>query len=76
MGKGDKKSKRGKIIAGSYGKSRLRKKTSTVYNAILESKEKPEKAPKETAKKEAKPKAKAAPKKAEEKEAKTAKAKE
>ncbi len=26
MGKGDKRTKRGKIIAGSYGKSRLRKK--------------------------------------------------
>lgn len=28
MGKGDKKSKRGKIIAGSYGKKRPRKSTS------------------------------------------------
>lgn len=28
MGKGDKKTKRGKITAGSYGKSRLRRKTS------------------------------------------------
>ncbi len=30
MGKGDKRSKRGKIFAGSYGKTRLRKKKVTV----------------------------------------------
>jgi len=30
MGKGDKKSKRGKINSGSYGKRRLRKKGKTV----------------------------------------------
>lgn len=30
MGKGDKKSKKGKIIAGSYGNKRKRKMTSTV----------------------------------------------
>lgn len=29
MGKGDKRSKRGKIIAGSYGKSRPKKKANT-----------------------------------------------
>lgn len=29
MGKGDKKSKRGKINSGSYGKRRLRKKGKT-----------------------------------------------
>lgn len=30
MGKGDKKSKRGKIRAGSYGRRRLKKKSSVV----------------------------------------------
>ncbi|MFC7348042.1 30S ribosomal protein THX [Chryseobacterium zhengzhouense] len=30
MGKGDKKSKRGKINNGSYGKRRLRKKSKSV----------------------------------------------
>lgn len=29
MGKGDKKTKRGKIFAGSYGKSRPKKKSKT-----------------------------------------------
>ncbi len=30
MGKGDKRSRRGKIFAGSYGKTRLRKKKAAV----------------------------------------------
>ena len=75
MGKGDKKSKHGKIIAGSYGKSRMRKESVPLYTAPAEPKEKVEKAPKEAVKKEVKPKAKASPKKAEEKETKTAKPK-
>jgi 30S ribosomal protein S31 len=33
MGKGDKKTKRGKIINGSYGKKRLRKNTKSTYIA-------------------------------------------
>jgi len=33
MGKGDKRSRRGKIFAGSYGKTRLRKKKSAVKPA-------------------------------------------
>ena len=32
MGKGDKKSKRGKIFAGSYGKSRPKKKNNKSEN--------------------------------------------
>ncbi|SFI25556.1 30S ribosomal protein THX [Halpernia frigidisoli] len=75
MGKGDKKTKRGKIIAGSYGKSRMKKESEPLYTEPAEPKAKVEKAPKEVAKKEAKPKAKAAPKKAEDKEVKTEKAK-
>ncbi|MCF8344106.1 MAG: 30S ribosomal protein THX, partial [Bacteroidales bacterium] len=31
MGKGDKKTKRGKIIAGTYGVRRPRKKTKTIF---------------------------------------------
>ncbi|MGS0748116.1 30S ribosomal protein THX [Halpernia sp. GG3] len=75
MGKGDKKSKRGKIIAGSYGKSRMKKDSSPLYTAPAEPKEKVEKAPKEAVKKEVKPKVKAAPKKVEEKASKAAKPK-
>ena len=33
MGKGDKRSRRGKIFAGSYGKTRLRKKKVAVKTA-------------------------------------------
>ncbi len=33
MGKGDKRSRRGKIFAGSYGKSRPKKKKVTVQPA-------------------------------------------
>lgn len=66
MGKGDKKTKRGKIISGSYGKSRMRKESTPLHSESADSKEKSENAPKDTAKKAATPKAKAAPKKADE----------
>lgn len=64
MGKGDQKTKRGKITRGSYGKTRLRKKTSggEVIAKEAPKKEKPKatqpkKVAKETeATKEAKPK--------------------
>ncbi len=57
MGKGDKKTKKGKIWKGSYGNSRKRKvKTSYVASDATEKTEK--------AATEAKPKAKKAPKKA------------
>lgn len=72
MGKGDQKSKRGKITAGSYGKKRPRK-TSKPIPVVAEKAEKPVKetkpkatpkaktekttAPKETKAKETKPKA-------------------
>lgn len=62
MGKGDKKTKRGKIVLGSYGVRRSRKKKSAV--AAIPSKSKP--AVKAEAKPKAEPKAKA---KAEPKEA-------
>lgn len=63
MGKGDKKTKRGKINIGSYGVTRPRKKKKSVATPI-EKKEKPAK--KEAASKEEKPKAEKpkAPKKA------------
>ena len=54
MGKGDKKSKKGKIIAGSYGKKRPRK-SSKPAAAVVEKVEKPMK----EAKPKAAPKAKA-----------------
>jgi 30S ribosomal protein S31 len=75
MGKGDKKSKRGKIIAGSHGKTRMKKDSNPLYTAPAEPKVKVEKPPKEAPKKEVKPKPKVAPKKVEEKETKTAKPK-
>lgn len=62
MGKGDKKTKRGKLVNGSYGVRRP-KKSKKAEQAIVELKEPEllvveEKAPKKTAaKKEAKPKA-------------------
>jgi 30S ribosomal protein S31 len=40
MGKGDKKSKRGKIFAGSYGKSRPKKKNNKKSNENKETKDK------------------------------------
>ena len=60
MGKGDKKTKRGKIIAGSHGKARMKKDSNPLYKAPPEPKEKVEKVPKEAVKKEVKPKAKVA----------------
>jgi len=68
MGKGDKKSRRGKISMGSYGKTRKRK-TGPGIAAITEAKEAKEKAaPKPKAKAETAEapaeKKKAAPKKA------------
>lgn len=56
MGKGDKRSKRGKIWSGSYGNSRPHKKKSTVQPEATK-KRKP------AAKKPTKPAAKAAAKK-------------
>ncbi|MDQ0476209.1 30S ribosomal protein THX [Chryseobacterium gotjawalense] len=53
MGKGDQKSKRGKIVAGSYGKKRPRKESKPML-ATVDQVEKPEK--------EVKPKAAAKPK--------------
>lgn len=60
MGKGDKKSRKGKITIGSYGVRRPRKSKSTTAVAGKATKEA---APKKAAKKEAAPK-KAAAKKA------------
>ena len=51
MGKGDKKSKKGKIIAGSYGKKRLRKASSVNHIPVKVLDEKEETASKETVKK-------------------------
>lgn len=36
MGKGDKRSRRGKIFAGSFGKTRLRKKKKVVVKPVEE----------------------------------------
>ena len=52
MGKGDKKSKRGKIIAGSYGKKRPRKASSPNHIPVKALAEDDKKAPKEKVKKE------------------------
>ena len=56
MGKGDKKSKRGKISMGSYGVRRPRKKSKPV---IIAKKAKPKAKPKAAPKTKAAPKAKA-----------------
>lgn len=61
MGKGDKKSKRGKIILGSHGVSRPRKKS----NPSMPKKEKPAEAEVKTPIKAAKPKTVKKPKAAE-----------
>ena len=59
MGKGDKKTKKGKIWKGSYGNSRKRKVTPSyvagdkVEKADVEAKPKAKKAPKKAAKKKA-----------------------
>lgn len=56
MGKGDKKTKRGKITLGTYGVSRPRKKKNANIPVATVEKEKPAKK-KATASKEEKPKA-------------------
>ena len=72
MGKGDKKTKKGKITIGSYGKRRKRKKTSGIKpkqaevaakpkatpKPKVETKEKPASKPKAEVKEKAAPKAK------------------
>lgn len=70
MGKGDKKTKRGKIISGSYGVLRPKKKASTK----LVSKPKPERPVKAVAEATEKPVKKPAAKKAITKKASTKKA--
>lgn len=52
MGKGDKKSKRGKINAGSYGKTRLRKSASVKNIPVTVLDEDEKKAPKTKVRKE------------------------
>lgn len=52
MGKGDKKSKRGKIIAGSYGKKRPRKPSSALNIPVKVLDEDDKKASKEKVRKE------------------------
>lgn len=66
MGKGDKKSRKGKIVMGSYGVSRPRDKkpTTPVAGAKKVKAEKAEAPKKVAAKKEAAPKKEAATKKA------------
>lgn len=59
MGKGDKKTKRGKLAKGSYGKSRLKNKKSNAKpvlqaEEIEEKKAKPAAKPKKTKSKEEK----------------------
>ena len=56
MGKGDQKSKRGKIVAGSYGKKRPKKASRPVVVKVEKTEKKP------AAAKETKPKAAAKPK--------------
>lgn len=69
MGKGDKKTKRGKITIGSFGKRRLKKTKSTYSAAVKETvkkateKEKPEPKAKVEAKAKVETKPKAEPKK-------------
>ena len=53
MGKGDRKTKKGKIRLGSYGKVRPRKKTTVSYVAKIVVKEPVETTKKTTAKKKA-----------------------
>jgi len=53
MGKGDRKTKKGKIRLGSYGKVRPRKKTTVTYVAKTVEKEKGETTKKKAAKKKA-----------------------
>ncbi len=66
MGKGDKKTKRGKIVAGSYGVRRPKKKKTTykpTAKAVIKKTETVAKPVKDTTEKKVAPK-KAAPKKA------------
>ena len=51
MGKGDKKSKKGKISSGSYGVSRKRKKSAPYVAKVKKTTQKKEEAPTEKAKK-------------------------
>jgi 30S ribosomal protein S31 len=46
MGKGDKKSKRGKIIMGSFGVRRPSRKRKAIVPVVKKAEEKPKKAPK------------------------------
>ncbi|NIX65884.1 30S ribosomal protein THX [Gaetbulibacter sp. S0825] len=66
MGKGDKKTKRGKITMGSYGVRRPRKKQKAITKAAPKVKKTAEK-PKAAAKPKPATKKKAAPKKADKK---------
>jgi ribosomal small subunit protein bTHX len=50
MGKGDKRSKRGKIHIGTYGRLRKRKKTATTATGTASKKVAPKKAAKKAAK--------------------------
>lgn len=52
MGKGDQKSKKGKIIAGSYGNKRPRKASSAIQIPVKVLDENDKKAPKEKVRKE------------------------
>lgn len=52
MGKGDQKSKKGKIIAGSYGKKRPRKVSSVSHIPVKVLDENDKKAPKEKVRKD------------------------
>ena len=59
MGKGDKKSRRGKVTNGSYGKSRMRKASMPLFDKAGSSTE--EKVEKKTVAKKKEPVKKAAP---------------
>ena len=52
MGKGDKKSRKGKIIAGSYGKKRPRKESSVIHIPVEVLDENDKKTPKAKVRKE------------------------
>lgn len=62
MGRGDKKTRRGKIVNGSYGRLRPRKKPSAVVVAAPKAKKTTKAAPKKAAPKKAAPKKTAAKK--------------
>jgi len=67
MGKGDKKSKRGKIARGTFGVRRPRKKTKTYKAEEVKPKKKTAAKPKAAVKPKPAAKKKAAPKKADKK---------